>query len=200
MKSGDPLFEKIRKGLEDGCELSDLEKRLWDEHGETCAVLTLDSTGFTRTTRKHGIAYFLSIISGLRRAGVETFERHGVLHWRAFADNLFAEFPTVDQALAAALEMHEHYASHPPPRAAKSHFGVCIGIGYGRMLRSQQDGMYGDEMNLAAKLGEDVAELGETLLTPAAWDALGSHNGLRAEPRSTVISTLDIPHYAIWPA
>lgn len=45
-------------------------------------------------------------------------------------------------------------------------------IGYGSLLVIGGDDVYGDEMNLACKLGEDLAERGEVLLTQAAFEGL----------------------------
>ena len=45
---------------------------------------------------------------------------------------------------------------------------ASIGIGHGRILNLDEDDMFGDEVNLASKLGEDVAESGMVLLTDAA--------------------------------
>lgn len=45
---------------------------------------------------------------------------------------------------------------------------ACVGIGYGPVLMIQNEDMFGSEMNLASKLGEDVAGPGNVLLTEAA--------------------------------
>ena len=45
------------------------------------------------------------------------------------------------------------------------------GIGYGDMLDLDDD-MFGLEVNLASKIGEDLARPGEALLTPSAAAAL----------------------------
>ena len=50
---------------------------------------------------------------------------------------------------------------------------IAIGIGYGSVLDVGDGHLYGDEMNLAFKLGEDLGTAQEVLLTPAA----------RTEPR-----------------
>jgi adenylate cyclase len=49
---------------------------------------------------------------------------------------------------------------------------LCIGIGCGDVLMLEGEDMYGSEFNLAAKLGEDLAERGEILLTAAAFENL----------------------------
>lgn len=48
---------------------------------------------------------------------------------------------------------------------------MAIGIGYGPILLAAED-FFGDEVNQASKLGEDIAGHGEVLLTGAARKAL----------------------------
>ena len=45
---------------------------------------------------------------------------------------------------------------------------LCVGIGYGEMLRIGDADIFGAEVNAACKLGEDVAKSSEILLTGAA--------------------------------
>jgi class 3 adenylate cyclase len=56
---------------------------------------------------------------------------------------------------------------------AAEELAVAIGIGYGPVLMIGEYDIYGDEMNLACKLGEDLAQRGEVLLTRQAHTALG---------------------------
>ncbi len=176
-----------------------LEQKVWDEFGEICAVLILDSTGFSRTTQKKGIVYFLSIVARMREIGRRIFEAHGVIGLRAEADNLFAEFPTVAQALAAAFEMHRHLRENEMLLTDDEPFRACIGIGYGRLLRSRHEGMYGDEMNLASKLGEDTAEGGQTLITEQAFLALPNREDLITHRRFITISGVELPYFEVEP-
>ena len=54
----------------------------------------------------------------------------------------------------------------------------------------------GDQVNLAFKLGEDIAEGGETLLTGAVRSHLGQHPWV-LEQRARHISGLDLPYWAV---
>jgi len=49
---------------------------------------------------------------------------------------------------------------------------LCIGIGCGDILMLEGEDMYGSEFNLASKLGEDLAQRGEILLTDSAFEKL----------------------------
>ena len=58
------------------------------------------------------------------------------------------------------------------------------------------DTPYGDEMNLACKLGEELARRGEVLLTPSAYAALGSPPGA-FEPASFSNSGIEFTAYRL---
>jgi class 3 adenylate cyclase len=200
MVKSDKLFEFIGKALESNRDVASLEEELDRGFGETCAPLVLDSTGFTRATQALGTAYFLSIIYQLRNVCEEVFSRLGAIQMRAYADNFFAEFGNVDDAVAAAFAVHKHFADNPVPLLnQQDKFGVCVGIGYGRVLRSEHEGVYGNEMNYASKLGEDIAEAGETLLTQAAFQALSNPESLQVSKTNIGVSGVEMPVYSVRP-
>ena len=77
---------------------------------------------------------------------------------------------------------------------------ASIGVGYGEILMVEEDDFYGNELNLASKLGEDVAESGETLLTEAAHARLfaeGPATTLSFEPRPVTVSKMTLNAYAL---
>ena len=62
------------------------------------------------------------------------------------------------------------------------------------------DDFYGHELNLASKLGEDIAESGETLLTEAAHARLiaeGPRLTLSFDTREVVVSKMALKAYAL---
>ena len=96
------LFKKILGAA--GSDKDELESQIWREFGCTRAVLVMDSTGFTRITSSHGIVHYLSILAQIREMLSPLFESCGSLRTRAEADNIYAEFESVTQALHAAIE------------------------------------------------------------------------------------------------
>jgi adenylate cyclase len=80
------------------------------------------------------------------------------------ADNIYATFNSPDQALEAADQLLNQIQSIG--------LGASIGIGYGEMLAVGDRDLYGNEMNLTSRLGEDLAAANEILLTPQAYQAL----------------------------
>jgi len=198
MKTTDKLFKFI--GESQGQDFDVLGAELDRRFGETCATLVMDSSGFTRTTKVLGPAFFLSIICRMREVCHKTVNRFGAVSARAWADNFYAEFPTVDEAVAAALAIHRHFEEEPIRLLnEKDNFGLSIGIGYGRVLRSDHEGVYGNEMNCASKLGEDIAERGETLLTEAAYQALSRPETFDFTKSVQTISGVQMFIYALRP-
>lgn len=199
MKKPDKLFKFITDSKLPP-DYDALEAELDHNFGETCATLVLDSSGFTRTTKLLGPAFFLSLIARMRETCFATVKRHNAISARAWADNVYAEFPTADDAVAAALAIHRHFDENPVPLLNPGDwFGLSAGIGYGRVLRSEHEGVYGDEMNSASKLGEDIAERGETLLTEAAYQALSRPRDFQVKKSVTTISGVQMKIYSLLP-
>jgi adenylate cyclase len=150
------------------------------------AVLVLDMSGFSRTTRAHGIVEFLLMIRRLRRVADSVVAKHRGDVLKAEADNLFCTFPSVPDALAASREI---------TRGLDDDLYVSIGIGYGPLLLIGDDDVMGSEVNLASKLGEDVADRGDVLLTEGARAVLPDDEPL--EERTVSVSGMELRHYAV---
>lgn len=135
------------------------------------AVMMCDSSGFTRKTAEYGILQFLAnmvqVYDGL---GPVVRRRKGDVISQG-ADNLLAVFPDCAAAAACALDIHKWLARRNKDRHDSETFNLCIGIHWGRLLRLEND-VFGDAVNLASKIGEDLAGRDETLLTKEAAAAL----------------------------
>ena len=149
-------------------ERSRIAEQIERDFGEVRAVMVLDMSGFSITTQRHGITCFLLMIQQLREAAKPAVEEAGGLIVKAEADNLYCLFEDVPEAIAAAREINARLAHVPPVYPDSPPIQVSIGIGYGHILNIDEEDMFGDELNLASKLGEDVAAPGEILLTEAA--------------------------------
>jgi class 3 adenylate cyclase len=119
------------------------------------------------------------------------------LGWRSFADNLFAEFRDTDAALAVARGIHRVVREHRLMLTETEPYRVCLGVGHGRVLANGRHGVMGDEMNLVAKLAEDVARGGETLLTESGYRSLGNPASVPVEPQQLTISDFNLTYYRL---
>ena len=138
------------------------------DFGEMRAVLVLDMTGFSRTTRRSGIVSFLLMIHQMKSLACPAIEANGGILVKAEADNLYCLFESLPAAAAAACAIMTALGRANLSLAAERRLYASIGIGYGRILNVDEQDLFGDEVNLASKLGEDVAGEGEILLTAAA--------------------------------
>lgn len=120
------------------------------------AVLIADMCGFSRLCETAGMDSALAEVEAFRGVGRRLVVDHGGTWVKAWADNFAAVFPTVAAARRCAEALHKVLA-------------CAIGIGWGDVILNRPYGdMWGVEVNRASRLGEDVAERGEILLTDAA--------------------------------
>lgn len=82
---------------------------------------------------------------------------------------MFAVFTEVQGAIDGAVDILKGFAAVNTGLPDEQDLYAGIGIGYGKTLLVDENDLYGSEMNLACKLGEDLAQRGEVLLTEAAF-------------------------------
>ncbi len=192
-----PLAAALAAARAEGLSGEALDRRVWSQHGTRCAMLALDGSGMTRVSRSHGIVHFLARYLEMRELAVAVLERHGCTGWRGFADNLFAEFAGCVPAVRAAEEIHAALCERRLMLTETENYRVCIGIGYGDVLSNGPAGVMGDEMNLTAKLAEDVAGPGETLLTAAAHRSLDVEGAWQFRVRRESLSQVEFNFFQL---
>ena len=136
------------------------------------AILVLDMVGFSSLSRKLGIISYLAMIAEMYTAARPAVLENGGEVIKYEADNIFAVFDSADEALEAALDIFRGFAVINGVVPDDRDIHGSIGIGYGPTLVIDDEDIFGCEVNLASKLGEDIAKASEILLTPAAFEAL----------------------------
>ena len=199
MSTNNPLFQRITELTTGDHDISTVEAQLWEEFGKTRACVVMDSTGFTRATRAKGIAYFLSLIAQMRVIVGQIMQDHEVLNQRAEADNVYGEFATVDQAVKACFATHKAIDEAKLMLDDDEQYGMCAGVGYGKVLLAGPEGVFGNEMNIASKLGEDTADRGETLVSETAFKEVSQPDQLTAQELSIALSGVSINYYSCYP-
>ncbi|MDB6151352.1 MAG: hypothetical protein JWQ44_2800 [Chthoniobacter sp.] len=163
---------------------------------QTRAVLVLDMCGFTRVTRQLGIVAFLLMIRRMRRICEPCFAAHGGTLLRAEADNLFYFFDSPAAAVAGSQAALAEVARANTDASAEEHLCCAIGIGYGQVLCLSEENVHGEEVNVAFKLGEDVAQAGQILLTESARAALDPA-AVSTRRGSAVVSGLELTFHEV---
>ncbi len=164
---------------------AEIARSIEDAFGQRKAVMALDMSGFSRTTQQHGIISFLLMIHQMQSICRPCVEQCGGTVIKTDADNLFCLFDAVADAVRASREIIARLDAANMVLPADRRLYVAFGIGYGQILNIGNEDIFGDEMNLACKLGEDIAEKGQILLTPAARAEL---DGLGITTREGAIS------------
>jgi len=173
---------------------SEIDKQIRDAFEQNVAVLVLDMVGFSRLTVEYGIIHYLAMIHQMQEAALPAVTANGGTLIKQDADDIFAIFQTPAAALDSALDIFRAFEAVnsvvPPERDI---YG-SIGIGYGTTLVIDGNDIFGSEVNIACKLGEDLAGKSEILLTSAAYRALPADRYL-CEPVTFRISEMEIDAY-----
>jgi class 3 adenylate cyclase len=143
---------------------AEVERRFRRPH----AVLVLDSSGFTRTVKTKGIIHFLALLQRLERLVRPIITESGGHIVAREGDTIFAVFDRPASAVEAATAIQRRVADDNADRHDDEQVTCAIGIGYGDILMIGEHHIAGDEVNVAFKLGEDLAEGGEILVSAAA--------------------------------
>jgi class 3 adenylate cyclase len=190
------LYKLLDIRLEHPEQSKELDKRIQKDFEKVCSIFVLDMSGFSRTVQRYGIIHYLGMIHRMRRIVGPAVERHKGTVVKFEADNCFAVFPTPDDALAAARTIHNDLSVANLMTDDLSDVHVSIGIGHGPVLLFCED-MYGNELNMASKLGEDVAERGEILITEAAKRKVKSKKSYTFEMVPLTVSGVNMRAYRL---
>lgn len=165
--SEDRLEKLIIERLQPGADKETIDSRIWDLFGEHWAIMFTDLAGFSSNVASFGIIHFLQVIFESQRLLVPCInERDGIL-LKTEGDSMLVIFRNVTKAIECALAMQAACRSYNVGREEAEQVRLCLGLGYGRVLRIGDRDVFGSEVNAAAKLGEDIAEAGEILVTDA---------------------------------
>jgi adenylate cyclase len=186
LKTGaERLWKLIEERTHAGADTAAIDRRVWDLFGEEWAIMFTDLSGFSRQVAKFGIIHFLQIIFEKKRLLLPIVEKHDGILIKVEADSFLLLFRKPSQAVACAIEMQRVCKSYSARRPPEEHVILCVGIGYGKLLRIGDEDVFGHEVNLASKLGEDTATAHEILVTPAAKAIAGDLAGVTWEEYAT---------------
>jgi adenylate cyclase len=150
-------------------QIAEIDAQIRETFTETHAILVLDMSGFSRLTIRYGIIPFLAALQRLCAIATPIIRQHQGTVIKEEADDIFAVFPQVMLAVAAAVDILKSLATVNTGLPDHLDLYAAIGIGYGEVLMVEDRDVFGNEMNLASKLGEDLARTNEILLTEAAY-------------------------------
>ena len=113
------------------------------------------------------------------------------------ADNCFAVFPDPLSAVNAAIAMQHAFTAENLLTSDDLDIHISCGIDYGKILIIGHEDCFGEPVNRASKIGEDLAAAGEIFVTKEAMEMIPSEAGIKAREMNVSISGIIIPAYAI---
>ncbi len=150
-----------------------------------CAIVFTDTADFTERTAHDGILHFLMLLYGVVEGARPVIARARGEILKVEGDSLVLRFDDVIAACRGVEALEAFLQRHNRGRPANERLRFAYGIGYGDVVDIEGD-LFGLEVNLASKLGEDLAKPGEALLTPSAGAALDAATLKRVVPYKIV--------------
>jgi len=169
--SEERLEKLIAARLESAADRESIDQRIWDLFGEEWCIMFTDLAGFSRNVAEFGIIHFLQTIYESERILIPVIEKHDGVLLKVEGDSFLVIFRNVPKAIRAALEMQETTEHYNDVHIPEEHILLCVGLGFGRVLRIGDTDVFGPEVNAASKLGEDIARAHQILVTDSVRDA-----------------------------
>ena len=189
--SQDRLERLIAERLKPDADKARIDQRVWDLFGERWAVMFTDLSGFSRRVVEFGIIHFLQTIYESQRVLVPIIEARGGILLKVEGDSMLVIFRNVTEAITCAISMQQSVKHYNESRSDAEKILLCIGIGYGDMLRIGDSDVFGAEVNAASKLGEDAAKAWEIIVTGPVRRAANLPPDVTFEPTDYVPSGAD---------
>jgi class 3 adenylate cyclase len=174
-----------------------IEAELWDEYGTEQVVFVLDMSGFSLLTRKYGIIHYLSMVRRMQLTTEPIVKTYGGSLLKFEADNCFAVFPDTLSAIHAAITLQLAFDASNLLTADDFDVRISCGIDYGKILIVGNEDCFGDAVNRACKLGEDIAAANEILVTQDAIKTITSELDFKLREVNISVSGIYIPAYAV---
>src|SRR5215204_6901457 len=193
-------FQDLLLGFSQTEELAErkkIEATLWKDFGAEYAVFILDMSGFSMLTRKYGIVHYLSMVQRMQLTTEPIVKSYGGFMIKYEADNCFAVFPDPLGAVNAAIAMQHAFTASNILTSEDLDIHISCGIDYGKLLIIGNEDCFGDPVNRASKIGEDLANAGEILITRDAMEMVPAEANVKAREVALSISGISIPAFIV---
>ncbi|MFN8413430.1 MAG: adenylate/guanylate cyclase domain-containing protein [Anaerolineales bacterium] len=178
-------------------ERKKLEAIIWQEYGTENTVLVLDMSGFSLLTRKYGIVHYLSMVRRMQLTTEPIIKSHGGTIIKFEADNCFAVLPDPLAATRAAITLQLAFNAANLLTDEELDIHIAIGIDYGKVLIIDNMDCFGDTVNRASKMGEDIGNAGEILISKEAMELIPADAEIKGHPVELNISGLSFSAFSI---
>ncbi|HYO25861.1 MAG TPA: adenylate/guanylate cyclase domain-containing protein [Lacipirellulaceae bacterium] len=175
----------------------EIERFIWESFSRRLAVLALDMSSFSMAVRRNGVLPHLCQIRRMQVLTEPLINQHGGQLLKYEADNLLAVFEDCASSVAAALAINYAFIHRDDAPEYDPPIAVSIGIDFGEMLLLPGEDCFGDPVNVAHKLGEDIARPGEVLVTQRVRRELGDGSPFELAPVTLSIAGVDVEAFRV---
>lgn len=196
----DPLLQEILLNYShetDTVRRKKMEDEIWQKYGSENTAMVLDMAGFSLLTRKYGIVHYLSMIRRMQMTVEPIITGHGGRVIKFEADNCFAVFPDPTLAVQTSITIQHAFAAANLLTQDDMDIHVTIGIDYGRILILNEDDMFGDAVNRACKMGEDIGKADEILISKDVMDMIPEEAQIHGKLIQVSIGGMEMQAYQI---
>ena len=150
-----------------------LDKKIRDMYQERLAIAILDLPGLAETAQRNGVYHALGLVMKMRQIVLHALDAvDGAELIKTEDRRHFIQATSCEVALRAVLLVLEGVADfNARQQSAEFHLQPSVGISMGPVIRLPTD-VFGDAVNTASKLGEDIAAAGQILISDKAFAEL----------------------------
>jgi adenylate cyclase len=170
---------------------------LWQEFGKVKAVFVVDMSGFSLLAYRHGIVHYLSMVRRMQLTTKPIVEKYRGQVVKFEADNCFAMFDDPLSAVRAAIALNTAFFAMNVLTEDEFDIRVSIGIDYGDVLLIGGPDYFGNAVNCACKMGEDIAGPGEILVSATAFKQIPETAGIQGHKLELAIAGVPVEVYSI---
>lgn len=174
-----------RRAEADAARRPEMDCRSFPDLFRKRAIVFTDTADFTIRTVKDGILHFLMVFDRFVEEADEVVRRGAGDIVKVEGDSLLIRYDDAVAACAGVEALQSLLRRMNGPLPVNERLRFSYGIGYGDVLDLDED-LFGLEVNLASKIGEDLARPGEALLTPSAAASLDEATLRRVVPHKVV--------------
>ena len=175
----------------------EIRKAIWDRFGTTGTTFISDMANFSSTSRTLGICHFLKLIHRARETVAPIVRDNNGILLKYDADNCYAFFEDTGDGVQASYDINSALFDDNQKRDIDEHIYVSVGIDHGELLLVGDADFYGNPVDTASKLGEDLAIKGETLVTERALHRTSLTLNENVERMVARISDIEIAYVRI---
>lgn len=159
--------------------------------GVNAAVVISDMGRFSSRSRKYGIEYIFRLFLAMGDIARPIAAKYGGRVYKQVGDDFFIRFEKGVDAVQAVIELQAALERRNQGLSEAEEIKFCVGIGEGRFLEIEDD-LWGEQLNEASKLGEDLADDTDVLLTHRCFEGLPDEWKARFNTEEVVVSRINL--------